>query len=139
MRKNWLGVALVILLVTSFGAWGKGSAEAILEGLERAAQAQAGNQQEVQVLDVDTSQEQQMGDGNEYVSRVFTCNLGDLERRISIEYPGPDAGYACRVLYDTEKGADIPWHARSEKAYCEPHGMGLVKKHLDRGWNCIEN
>ena len=129
------GVMGAVLLVIVGNVNGEGSGAAILKGLEKAASGMTG----IKKIEVtDAIAEEETSNGWEYVTRLFICRRADLVRRISIEYPATETGYACRVLYDSEKGLETPWYANNKKDYCEPQAVGLVKKHMEMGWACAE-
>ena len=136
MDGSRYGVMGAVLLLTMGNVDGKGSAESILKGLEKAASRELENEK----IEEGTNSSEMEGsrEGERYVSRTFACRKTDLVRQITIEYPAIETGYACRVLYNSEKGLRTPWYARKDRDYCEPHGKSLVSKHLEVGWKCTE-
>lgn len=130
-----VGVVGAVLLVTTGIVNGEGSGAAILKGLEQAESRQA-RANEIEAATDAIAEEGTSED--RHVSRSFICRKADLRRQIAIEYPAAEADYACRVVYDSEKGLNTPWHARNERNYCEPRAVGLVKKLREMGWQCAE-
>ena len=126
-----------LLLITTGNAYAEGSGEAILRGLEKAAAREAENHQVEDATEAGEGRE--TSDDRGYVSRAFVCkNTAGVVRHIKVEHPGPESGYACRVLYETEYGSQVPWNARNQQEYCESHAVRLVKKLMDANWNCAE-
>ena len=127
---------LALLLITTGNGYAEGSGEAILRGLEKAAAREAENHQAEEAKEETANGETSADQG--HISRAFVCKNAGLVRHIKVEYPAPESGYACRVLYEKEKRTEIPWNARKQRGYCEPHAVRLVKKHMEAGWNCAE-
>ena len=122
-----LGTVLPVLLILMGNGYAEGSGEAILKGLEKAAAREAEMQQGRQATTTVPG------------TRSFTCARGTLVRKISVDYPAPDTGLVCRVLYETEKGLEIPWRATNTRDYCAPQAVGLTKKLMQLGWECTED
>ena len=122
-----------LLLILTNNVIGESSAESILEGLKKAESetitSEAANDNSVDQIKTD----------NRLMYRSFSCTKSGLERKIAVDYPEPETGYVCRVLYDSEKGSSVPWNARNDKGYCESKAAGFVKKHLKMGWDCVED
>lgn len=68
-----------------------------------------------------------------------TCTYGNLARQITVDSPSNAAGFACRVIYQTEKGITIPWSAKHNGAYCGPKAAELVEKEKGWGWHCQQS
>lgn len=126
-----LGAAL---LVAAGSVNGEGSGAAILKGLEKAESRQLRNKDIEELTDI--TSETRTGDSEKLLSRSFFCYKADLQRQITVEYPGLETGYSCRVLYKTEKGLETPWNARNDTDYCAYRAEELVKKHRKMGWKC---
>lgn len=131
-----LAKILALFLVPACNVYAEGSGEAILRGLEKAAAREAETSQAEDAPE--TGENGGISDDKGHVYRAFVCKRADLVRHITVEHPAPESGYACRVLYETERGSQVPWDARNQKNYCEPHAVRLVKKHMDAGWQCSE-
>ncbi len=133
MRLTLLGVTSVLFLALAGHVNGESSAEAILKGLEKAAARETG----IEAV-TDTHSAPDSSDSEALVPRSFICKYASLVRHITIEYPVARTGYACRVVYDSEKGNKVPWSAKTRRDYCEPHALDLVDNHLELGWECVE-
>jgi len=123
-----------VLVLTAGNVNGEGSGAAILKGLEKAESRLTEVKETGEVTDAVA--DEGTSDGEGYVSNSYICRQANLVRQITIEYPTAETGYACRVLYDSEKGATTPWYAKNERDYCEPRATGLMRKHLEMGWKC---
>lgn len=73
-----------------------------------------------------------------HLSAESICRLGQLERRISVDYERPPAKVPCQVRYEKKPGADIsfPWRAVREIGYCEARATALAEKFEALGWSC---
>ncbi len=129
-----LGLMGAVLVLTAGNVNGEGSGAAILKGLEKAESRLTEVKETVDVTD--SVADEGTSDDEGYVSHSYICKKANLVRQITIEYPAAETGYACRVLYDSEKGTTTPWYAKNDRGYCEPRAMGLMKKHLEMGWEC---
>jgi hypothetical protein len=67
----------------------------------------------------------------------FLCVKGSLDRRILVDAPSNEPGYACRVIYAKENGVSMPWYAEKEQNYCGPKAAELVTRHVKLGWSCF--
>lgn len=68
----------------------------------------------------------------------FICSKGNLVRQIAVEYPAAGSEEVCRVLYASEKGFQVPWHAKNDEGYCLPRAEAFVAKQImDFGWQCV--
>lgn len=73
------------------------------------------------------------------LSNTFTCTNGRFSRQITIDAPSKHQNFACRVIYQTEKGLSIPWHAKNDENYCRDKAHSFVKRQVEWGWSCIQN
>jgi len=68
------------------------------------------------------------------------CKIGDVMRRIEIQYYGEDKSVPCEVHYykDTENpGEDqVLWRAENETGYCENKMNAFVGDLTGFGWYC---
>ncbi|EHR0245125.1 hypothetical protein C1S99_08630 [Vibrio parahaemolyticus] len=73
------------------------------------------------------------------ISNSFTCTNGKLARQITTDAPSKDPDFACRVIYQSEKGLSIPWRAKNEVGYCQDKALSFVNQHVSWGWDCRQN
>ncbi len=64
------------------------------------------------------------------------CIHGKKSRRIVVDAPSAEPGYACRVIYQNERGTSVPWYARNEENYCREKAVALTVKQIALGWSC---
>jgi vacuolar-type H+-ATPase subunit H len=72
-------------------------------------------------------------------STSFLCTYGKLTRTIVVDSPSKHSDYACSVLYESEKGISMPWHAKHQEAYCLPKALEFVALQETWGWSCGNN
>jgi hypothetical protein len=72
-------------------------------------------------------------------STSFLCTYGKLTRTIVVDSPSKHSDYACRVLYESEKGISMPWHAKHQEAYCLQKALEFVALQETLGWSCVNN
>ena len=71
------------------------------------------------------------------IAASFICTNAGLERQIVLESPSVHPMYACRVIYNSEKGLSVPWYAKNESEYCKPKAIDFVAKQISWGWSCV--
>jgi len=66
------------------------------------------------------------------------CRIGDIERRIGIDYANPPSKVPCQVRYLKVNINDLsfPWRAERELGYCEARAEALIEKFKSLGWSC---
>ncbi len=72
----------------------------------------------------------------------YSCNLANLNRRITVDFLEPPAAVPCQVNYfkDTEEPGvqKTLWWAENNEGYCESKAEAFVDKLTGLGWNCIQ-
>lgn len=66
-----------------------------------------------------------------------SCENTGLGRNIAVDKGGESTDYACRVIYDSEKGMSVLWRARNDPDYCGPKAASLLNDLLNWGWSCV--
>jgi len=69
-------------------------------------------------------------------SNSMLCVHGNKSRHIIVDAPSEEPGYACRVIYQNERGTSVPWYANNEKDYCYKKAVALTVKQIALGWSC---
>lgn len=64
------------------------------------------------------------------------CIHGEKSRRIILDSPSNEPGFACRVIYQNESGTSVPWYARNNGNYCKPKAVAFTVKQIALGWSC---
>ncbi len=67
----------------------------------------------------------------------FTCTRGEVERIISVVYPG-DGPLPCEVRYDKGDGVEVLWSSEHTEGYCERNAREFVEKQKDWGYKCAQ-
>lgn len=68
---------------------------------------------------------------------TFVCTQGGLTRTIVLDSPSAHPDFACRVIYQSEKGLKVLWEARNDVDYCEQYTEEFTAKQLGWGWSCL--
>lgn len=76
-------------------------------------------------------------------SNNYLCTLGDLQRRVEVDYGAPPAPVPCYVSYykDTEASGSVStlWQADNKEGYCETQAATFISKLESWGWDCNNN
>jgi hypothetical protein len=88
-------------------------------------------------------------DGNPAVSlgvrqndivQSYLCSHGSMARVIAVERSTMnDRGFACRVLYASEKSETAPWLAKNDGNYCGAKAAAFAKKQELFGFTCSQS
>ena len=66
-----------------------------------------------------------------------SCDNTSIVRNIAVDKGGKRTDYACRVIYDSEKGLSVLWNARNDADYCAPKADSLRNDLVNWGWSCV--
>lgn len=70
----------------------------------------------------------------------FSCEKGDLVRRVAVTESSLSSGISCEVVYwkDTEAPGvrEVLWTARQDAGYCYSKALTLVDKLAVMAWTC---
>ena len=70
----------------------------------------------------------------------YRCTMGDLVRRLEINYPQSPKTLPCHVVYykDVEEPNQekVLWRAQNDASYCETKADGMIDDLVQLGWQC---
>jgi hypothetical protein len=65
------------------------------------------------------------------------CARGTEVKIVVVDAPSAHPDYACRVIYETWAGVEVPWYANSDPDWCLRQAEGLLARHLESEWACM--
>lgn len=77
--------------------------------------------------------------GNEQIQESYRCESGSSFRLFSLNYPDPQLGGGCQVLYEKSDSAEpvrALWRAKYDMQFCVDRMRSSVNKLIDAGWQC---
>ncbi len=77
--------------------------------------------------------------GQEQIQESYRCESGTSFRLFSLNYPDPDLGGGCQVLYEKSNSAEPVrslWRAKYDMQFCVDRMRASVNKLIDAGWQC---